>query len=77
MNPTARRDVHSYGIIDAKPDTQKKVGDGALNLSTMRAEINPPEEWKQMFNEVWRQERDYFFEAAMNGVDWEKTRAEI
>ena len=66
--------VHSYGIIDAKPDTQKKVGDGALNLSTMRAEINPPEEWKQIFNEVWRQERDYFFEAAMNGVDWEKTR---
>ena len=27
-----------------------------------------------MFNEVWRQERDYFYEAAMNGVDWEKVR---
>ena len=25
-----------------------------------------------MFNEVWRQERDYFFEASMNGVDWQK-----
>ena len=25
-----------------------------------------------MFNEVWRQERDYFFEAAMNGVDWRR-----
>ena len=66
--------VHSYGIIDAKPDGPKKVGDGTLNLASMRAEINPPEEWKQMFNEVWRQERDYFFEAAMNGVDWTKTR---
>jgi len=66
--------VHTYGIIDAKPDTQKKVGDGALNLSSMRAEINPPEEWKQIFNEVWRQERDFFFEASMNGVDWQKTR---
>ncbi len=25
-----------------------------------------------MFNEVWRQERDYFYDASMNGVDWQK-----
>ncbi len=40
----------------------------------MRAEVDPPQEWKQIFNEVWRQERDYFFEPSMNGVDWEKLR---
>jgi tricorn protease len=66
--------THSYGIIDAKPDGPKKVGDGALNLAGMQAEVDPQLEWKQIFNEVWRQERDYFYEAAMNGVDWEKTR---
>jgi tricorn protease len=65
---------HSYGIIDAKPDVEKKVGDGTLNLSGMRAELDPPLEWKQMFNEVWRQERDYFYEPSMNGVDWQKVR---
>ena len=37
-------------------------------------QVDPAAEWKQMFNEVWRQERDYFYEAAMNGVDWEKMR---
>ncbi len=63
-----------FGIIDAKPDGQKKVGDGVLNLSGMRAELDPPAEWKQIFNEMWRQERDYFFEPAMNGNDWEKIR---
>jgi tricorn protease len=68
------RDGHNYGIIDAKPDGPKKVGDGALNLSGMRVQVDPAAEWKQMFNEVWRQERDYFYEAAMNGVDWEKVR---
>ena len=52
-------DAHSYGIIDAKPDGPKKVGDGALNLGGMRAEVDPPQEWKQIYNEVWRQERDY------------------
>ena len=68
-------ETRSYGIIDAKPaDTPKKVGDGALSLSGLRAEIDPPAEWKQIFNEVWRQERDYFFEASMNGVNWEAVR---
>jgi len=62
-----------FGIIDAKPsDTPHKVGDGALNLAGMRVPVDPPQEWKEMFEEVWRQERDYFFEPAMNGVDWQK-----
>jgi len=65
----------TYGIIDTKAgDSPKKVGDGALNLGGLRAEIDPPQEWKQMFKEVWRQERDFFYAAAMNGVDWEKER---
>ena len=63
------------GIIDAKPgDTPHKVGDGALKLDGMKVEVDPPQEWKEVFNEVWRQERDYFFEASMNGVDWQKMK---
>jgi len=65
----------AYGIIDAKPpEAPHKVGDGALKLEGMQAEADPAQEWKEMFNEVWRQERDYFFEASMNGVDWKKMR---
>jgi tricorn protease len=64
---------NSYGIIDAKPgESPKKPGEGSLNLGSMRMEVNPPQEWAQIYNEVWRQERDYFYEAAMNGVDWQK-----
>jgi tricorn protease len=64
-----------YGIIDAKPpDSPKKPGEGALKLDGMKAEVDPPAEWKNMFHEVWRQERDYFFETSMNGVDWDKVR---
>jgi tricorn protease len=64
----------SYGIIDAKPDGGQKTGDGMLNLSGLKLEIDPPAEWRQIFDEVWRQERDYFFEASMNGEDWEAVR---
>jgi len=63
------------GIIDTKPpDAPHKVGDGALKLDGMRVEVDPPQEWREIFNEVWRQERDYFFEASMNGVDWQKIK---
>src|SRR5439155_21022953 len=69
----AGKDGHTYGIIEAKPESQpKKVGDGAISLSGLRTEVDPPVEWKEMFDEVWRQERDYFYEASMNGVDWPK-----
>jgi tricorn protease len=65
-----------YGILDTAPPKPgpHKVGEGALNLSTMTEEINPSAEWKEIFSEVWRQERDYFFEKSMNGVDWAKER---
>jgi tricorn protease len=63
----------TYGIVDAKAvDTPHKIGDGVLNLSSMRMLVDPRQEWKQIYNEVWRQERDFFFEASMNGVDWQK-----
>ena len=63
----------TYGIVDATlPEHEAhKSGDGALSLSTMRVEIDPHEEWAQIFDEAWRQERNYFFEPAMNGVDWQ------
>jgi tricorn protease len=65
--------ARTYGIIDAKPAGEpKKVGDGALSLGGMKAEVDPPQEWKNAYNEVWRQERDYFYSSSMNGVDWQK-----
>ena len=77
---------HSYGIVDAKvpegdevskEDAHKPLahaGQGALKLETMRMEVDPPAEWKEILGEVYRQERDYFYEPAMNGVNWEAER---
>jgi tricorn protease len=65
----------TFGIIDAKPvDTPHHVGEGELDLASMDMRIDPRAEWQQMFNEVWRQERDFFFEKSMNGVDWPRER---
>jgi len=32
-------------------------------------QIDPMAEWRQIFNDCWRYERDYFYDPAMNGVD--------
>jgi len=66
--------AHDYGIVDTKPPEKDphKPNEGLLNLADMRMEVDPREEWKQIFHEVWLQESAYFFEPSMNGVDWAK-----
>jgi tricorn protease len=64
------KSMRQFGIIDAKPGSPK-IGDGVLKLDGMQMKIDRREEWKQIFNEVWRRERDFFYAPNMHGVDWE------
>ncbi|MFA6467472.1 MAG: S41 family peptidase [Bacteroidota bacterium] len=62
----------SYSIIDlpsGKIDPKEK-----LNLSDMKMNLNRREEWTQIFNESWRQMRDFFWTPTMHGVDWKKMK---
>ncbi len=66
---------HKYGIVDTAPaPTPHHASDGALDLAGLRADIDPGAEWKQMFDEAWRQERTYFYSKEMNGFDWPALR---
>ncbi len=62
----------NYAITgtDAKPEP----GKGSLNLSEMKVYVEPLEEWEQMFDEVWRIERDFFYVENMHGADWEAVK---
>ena len=48
----------------------EKLSAEAVNTSDVRARINPRAEWAQIFDEVWRTERDYFYDPNMHGLDW-------
>jgi tricorn protease len=37
--------------------------------------VSPREEWRQMFNEVWRTYRDVFYDPGMHGLDWDALRS--
>ena len=41
-----------------------------LDLSGMKMEVDPQAEWKEMYWQAWRLERDFFFNPKMNGKDW-------
>ncbi len=46
--------------------------DGRVDVSNMKAEVDHAAEYVQMFNQVWRGERDGFYDPNMHGVDWQK-----
>jgi tricorn protease len=52
-----------------KSDDSKTVS--LAGLTTTRI---PSEEWREMFAEVWRRYRDYFYVANMHGYDWQALR---
>lgn len=62
----------SLGIVSAS--SKSTNSDGRLNVSGIRIKVDPEAEWKQMFNELWRIERDFFYVANMHGADWKAIR---
>ncbi|HVU71275.1 MAG TPA: PDZ domain-containing protein [Ktedonobacteraceae bacterium] len=43
---------------------------GWIDLERVKVSVQPAAEWRQMFAEAWRLQREYFWTADMSGVDW-------
>ena len=54
-------------ITDA--DGTPEPGDGALDLTGLRFKVDPRAEWRQIFREAWRYQRDYFYVDNVHGLD--------
>lgn len=53
---------------------EKKKIEKSVPLQDMTMTVIPKKEWKQIFNDVWRFERDFFYDPNMHGVDWNTLR---
>ena len=51
------------------PSENGGPGGGVLNLGDVKVRVNPPEEWAQMYHEVWRIQRAYFYDPNFHGTD--------
>ena len=45
-----------------------KSGDGTLSLTALQVQVDPAAEWTQMYHEVWRIERSYFYDPNFHGA---------
>lgn len=46
-----------------------RPGEGVLNVGDMEVAIDPRAEWKQIYREVWRIQRDFFYDPGFHGYD--------
>jgi len=65
------RQGNALHIVSATGGAPAKLdGDSRVDLSGWAFSLIPREEWRQMFIDAWRLERDYFYDPDMHGVDW-------
>lgn len=65
-------DGEKYSVTDL-PKSKIELKDFA-DLSNMNVQVDLKAEWKQIFNEAWRQMRDFFYDPNMHGTDWSAIR---
>ncbi len=63
----SKRDT--YSVIDLP--TGKISMEKTVDLSGMKVWVDYRQEWRQIFDESWRQMRDFFYVENMHGVNWQ------
>ncbi len=58
----------NWAIVPASKKAEPS--DGKLAVDAIEVKVDPRAEWKQIFDEAWRINRDYFYAPNMHGVDW-------
>ncbi|MFG6466936.1 S41 family peptidase [Roseateles sp. BYS87W] len=51
-------------------DANDKADTKVLDLSGLRARIDLRAEWKQIFDETWWMQKEFFYDPALHGLDW-------
>ena len=64
-------DTWSITDVGEKIDPSKHK----LAVDKIEVKIDPVAEWKEIFDEAWRINRDYFYDPHMHGNDWKAVRA--
>jgi tricorn protease len=62
------RQRNRYFMIDLP--SSKISTDKSIDLSDLKIWVDNRQEWKQIYDEAWRQMRDFFYVANMHGLDW-------
>lgn len=61
----------NFYVIDAKSSKPSDLSKHKVDLSDWTFTVDPKREWRQMFIDAWRMERDFFYDPGMHNLDWE------
>lgn len=67
------RKGRDYYIIEPKENQSLSRH---INPADLETTIDPRAEWRQLFTDAWRIERDFFYDPTMHGVDWPAMRTQ-
>jgi len=56
------------------PPSARRPSGKALVTQNIEIKVKPREEWRQMYREIWRIEREFFYDPNLHGLDLEKTQ---
>jgi tricorn protease len=59
-------------VEDGDRAAQPGRASGWVDLDRVKVSVRPDAEWRQMFREAWRLQREGFWAEDMSGVDWEE-----
>ena len=63
------------GMDELKPGGADGAPGKMLRLGEMQAKMDPREEWRQMYHETWRIEREFLYDPNAHGLDLKKAEA--
>jgi tricorn protease len=55
-------------------DAAEKLDAKPVDLSGLRVLVDPRAEWRQIFDETWRMEHEFFYDPNLHGLDWAAVR---
>ncbi|MDQ3142371.1 MAG: PDZ domain-containing protein [Bacteroidota bacterium] len=67
--------VKSGAFAIIKPEENQKF-EKPLRVAEMEMTVEPMKEWKQIFMDAWRFERDFFYDIDMHGVNWNQVKTQ-
>ena len=62
-------------VADLKPGSPDAAAGKPVNNGAMSAMLDPRAEWKQMYRETWRLQRDFLYDPHFHGLDLAKIQA--
>ena len=63
----------AFNLYDASP--KGKESKKTVSTANLAVDRVPAKEWAQIFDEVWRRYRDFFYVDNLHGYDWQALRA--